>query len=284
MSSRPSTLLRTKVYSDVTHLPIDLEVLRHNLTWLFGNPPVVPPTYAVVDVETTGFSPGRDKIWQIGFYMVKDGVPVFNKKRGLSFLLETSEEELLSNRFEIERLATIRMSRFAESLDEATRKAEDHYLSRFTGKNPPEDREQGLRGAADFLTMCAHNNYPIIGHNLVRFDIPFIETECEQAGVDYRFPEVGVVDTGMLIKAAELQRRVLDTEYGRPLSFYRRISGERRRGTFYALAKFCFQYWRLDLKYGVDLADAHDAGYDCWVTSLVLHELIGDALESEWPR
>ena len=270
----------SQVDSDMGHLPLDLGILRYNLTRVLGDPLVVPPSYAVFDLETTGFSPRKNKIWQIGFYLVHNGVPQ-SGHRGLSFLLKTSKQDLLANRFEIDRVAEQRMKSFPENIDEATRKAEDYYLHRFRGDEAPVERVDGLREAAGFLEMCIHNEYPIIGHNLAAFDVPFFEAECERVGVEFKFPEANMIDTGMFIKSAELGRTVLDTEYYRPMAFYRRIKGQRRRGAYYSLGKFCFEYWRLDLKYGADMDRAHDAGYDCWVTSLVLQELIASALEKQ---
>lgn len=256
---------------------LDLSVLSYNLQRILGNPLRVPADFVVFDLETTALTPQEGKIWEMGFYLVRGGQPWASAPQGMSVLVKTSERDLLANRFEIDRLAQVRMQDNDESLEQATAAAERQYLQRFTGSTPPVERIVALKEAARLLESCMRQGMFIVGHNLCAFDIPFFEHECEAAGISYHFPDANVIDTGMLIKAAQTRRRVLDTEYYQPRAFYRRVGEERRSGTAYALGRFCLYYWRLDRKYGVDLAKAHGAGYDCWVTSLVLQELVNTA-------
>ena len=262
-------------------LPLDLSILRYNLGRILGEPLQMPQDYVVFDLETTGLELDTDVIWQIGFYLVRDGEPWDNRRRGMDVMVETSEKQLLSNRFEIERIARKRMEVFPETMPEAIVKAEQSYLHQFRGDTRPVPRLVAIKEAASFLETCINRGIPVVGHNLVRFDIPFFLKECRNAGVSFRSPDTNIIDTGMLIKSCMTRRRVLDTEYYRPAAFYRRVADERRRGAVFALDRYCVWYWRLDLKYGVETNKGHAAGYDCWVTSLVLRELIDTALNGK---
>ena len=257
---------------------LDLSILKYNLQRILGEPLQVPPNYVVFDLETTALTPEEGKIWQIGVHMHLNGKDWDAAPHGLSMLVRTEEKDLLANRFEIERLAHVRMESNDETLEQAIASAEQQYLRRFSSKTPPVERMVALKEAARLLESCMKKGYPIVGHNLASFDIPFFEHECAEAGILFKFPDANVIDTGMFIKSAQTRRRVLDTEYYRPRAFYQRVRDERRKGAIYALERFCLYYWRLDRKYGVNMAHAHDAGYDCWVTSLVLQELVNTAM------
>ena len=71
----------------------------------------------------------------------------------------------------------------------------------------------------------------------VNFDSKFVNWEWRMRDQEFRFPMQGIIDTGMLIKAAVLNRLATPTEsIGR---FYTRISGIRAKGVYYAIERFC---------------------------------------------
>lgn len=252
---------------------LDPASLAHNMRRLFG-PEIEPPAkFVTFDLETTATDPHAGVIWQIGMCRHENGVPIEGETHGRAMYLARSETVLLSNTFEIGRRAEKIAAEFGVPAAEARGLATEDFLEtqRLLGV-PPAD---ALAFMAQVLTEHIAEGYPIVGHNLISFDCPFFETECQRHGIDFKFPDEGVLDTGMIIKAAKLGRRMLDTESSR--RFFSSVGNVKARGVFYAIERFCIPYWNMVERYGVNLKDAHDAGYDCWLTGIVMNELIADA-------
>lgn len=122
------------------------------------------------------------------------------------------------------------------------------------------DRVEVFTALRDLLVACFEAKVPIMGHNIVNFDLPFIEAECVRAGIrpapiDWEF----VVDTGYLIKAAGLQQCPHPFEDRR--TFYRRMNGNRAKGLTWSLTE-CLK------AFGIESPDARQhssAGYDCYL-------------------
>ena len=110
----------------------------------------------------------------------------------------------------------------------------------------------------------------IVGHNLCKFDIPFLHGEASRYGIDINFLEDQVIDTGLLVKGMQLN---LYPEAGEPIhSYWRRVISFWAKGVKFNLDKYCVSRFGLE-KHGASTSCAHDAGYDCWLTHLVLCEL-----------
>jgi hypothetical protein len=253
---------------------LDIPILKDNLARALRSPRLaLPSNYLVFDLETTDLEFRRGVIWQIGLYPVMNGVPVEGSDKGLSFFLETPEEQLRANKFEINRRA-MRNGDAGDTANALLEQSEEAYVAEVKSKAVP--RQAAFRNVCEMMQAYIDNGWPIVGQNLVHFDIPFFEYDSARNGSGFKFPVEGVVDVGILIKAAKLQMRYLERETLR--EFFNRVYSIRAKGVFFAIEKFCVPYWGLEAKYGVDLKQAHAAGYDCWITSLILQEMVADAL------
>jgi DNA polymerase III epsilon subunit-like protein len=131
-----------------------------------------------------------------------------------------------------------------------------------------------LKVAEDMFRSYVADGYHLVGHNFVKFDIPFFEAASAAQGASYKFDTELLVDTGILIKAAQIPSKILDRET--PRQFYRRV-GERPARIKYAIDRFCLPYWYMEDRFSIDADKAHDGGYDCFITDLVMKEMIEEA-------
>ncbi len=114
--------------------------------------------------------------------------------------------------------------------------------------------------------MVAMSSAPTsAGHNLFGFDIEFLRQECRRCGVvipDCR----GFIDTAALFKGLQLGKLPDANEIAE--SYAKRILAIRARGVKYSIPT-CLS----TLGIQVDMASAHDAGHDAYVTHLILQLL-----------
>lgn len=248
--------------------------LQENLKRVLGRVEM-PSDFVVFDLETTDLEPRNGRIWQLGLYQSVGGRPVEGQENGLSIVLKIPETVALSNQFEIRQRQERIIKEFGLDPKTAWDVAKKDYLDHIEtlGVDPREAVVQ----AVSLLTSAIENGFPIVGHNLIKFDVPYFEYECRRFGLDFSFPIEGLIDTGMLIKAAKLGLVMPDHETSR--QFFSRVGDLRRKGVYYAIERFCVPYWDMVGRYGVDLDEAHAAGYDCWLTALILENLVADAAD-----
>lgn len=116
-----------------------------------------------------------------------------------------------------------------------------------------------------------------LGHNAWRFDAPRLGLTFERfRELRWYFWSGELLDTGLLTKALMLS---LLPRSGEQLEKYYRRVLNRRAGPSWSL-KACCQYYGLVDKYGLDEAQLHGAGYDCYVTHLVF-EALRDRLDGK---
>lgn len=241
-------------------MQIERDVLRHNLTHVMAGSIVMPPTYLVLDLETTNPDPASGQIWQIGFYPVIDSRPSYD--RGTSIYVKQPRTVLAKADFEIEH----RAQRSGTTTDAARQAFIAEVESR--GVEP----QQALTVAAALIDTFIRSRHYLVGQNFVKFDIPMFNYSCLQHGVGaVSFPKSQLIDIGMLIKSGLTRRRALS--YEAPRDFYYRVSEERSRCRW-SLERAVVPHFKLVEKYGVDISQAHDAGYDCWITAVALQEII----------
>jgi len=216
----------------------------------------LPSDYLVIDLETSGlqFNPKQGKpdvIVQVGYAAVSNG-------------------NIVSSNAHYLRRAAGTMSSEASRVTRIT----DGMLQQF-GEPPMEFYDRFLK----LLNMYVENKCMIVGHNVVSFDAPFLIAELGRSGVDFSFAENGIIDTGCLFKAVQVGVRPGPTETLD--KFLHRIRYIRSR-VKWNLA-YSVHALDLDRKFNLDLEEAHDAGFDCYMTHLLFEELktldAGDAFE-----
>ena len=218
----------------------------------YGWPAPAPERYMVIDLETTGLDSGKDHILQLGLCIV-------NQNRIRTFVgSDGRRRPFLSQYF--------RVSPSAITLESIAVNGITNDIVQRYGVEP----RAALEKFQSLLQTARRNNWALVGHNLVRFDLPFLLVEAESLGVQLNLAEMPVVDTGMIVKACQLSDHPPSAPIGR---YFREIADLPRPGVLYSLDRVCVAEFDLDTK-GVDPRHMHDAGYDCWVTHLLFQELI----------
>jgi DNA polymerase III epsilon subunit-like protein len=254
----------------------NVDTLYFNFVAMLGTSQLVmPPSYLVVDTETTGFSPDKDRIWQIGVYVLQDGQAPY--EHGQSFWLQTDEQILQHAMFEINR----RTGRPTPGRDSGFIKDAVYEQSKTAFVEDVGSRGVD-RNAAFMALITMINAYTaqgsmLVGQNICRFDSKFVGAECKRLGIEFSLDYEKVLDVGILFKAACLERRKIPRETNKQFLF--RVAEERAKGVKWSVERLV-DFYHLDVKYGVDLANAHDAGIDCWITHLALREMLLSAMEA----
>jgi DNA polymerase III epsilon subunit-like protein len=123
----------------------------------------------------------------------------------------------------------------------------------------------------DIILWARSEGMMIVGHNLMRFDIPFLVKEFERAGITFEVHSNEIVDTAMLVKAMQLGMMPGNTE--RACKYWQRVANMYAAGVYYSLDRWCVGRFNLDKKYELSVEDAHDAGTDCFATHCLVLEL-----------
>lgn len=132
-----------------------------------------------------------------------------------------------------------------------------------------------IPGIVTMLEDWRKDGHMFGGHNIMKFDAPMFELDAHIHGRDFKFGDNEVIDTGMLVKAAQLGMFMNDTDSLR--SFYLRVAEVRARGTYWSLDRYCFEKYNLGARCGIDKTQAHDAEIDCVLSNGVfdcLRELL----------
>lgn len=223
-----------------------------------------PKHYCTVDVETTGFHPEFDFIYEIGHCLVSDGVIV---DRG-NWVLDLTKES-----------AEIPLSYLSAKADKLQQGAfGTKKLVRFS---PQFLRENGadpfevLEFYKEFFETLASRNVVLVGHNLIAFDLPRIVNMFKSFFIDgsYSFDHFTIFDTMGLEKFFQLlpDARVLPNSRERLANYMLRLCRARYKNVKANLDDHCFYKYDLG-KYGVDPKQMHCAGTDAYVTHLLLQE------------
>lgn len=202
----------------------------------------------VLDIETLGLDYSNSRIIQIGFLVYQNGKisADFHKDRLYdSFILKLNKTDFIGKEGAIK----VHGITFERSQQE--------------GKSPQEV----IKFFYDVLQLALRNGWTLIGHNLVQFDLPFLVTEFKRAGFVFSYNGANIVDTGGIVKAAQIGMRILEEET--PFDFFKRVGSFRAPGVLWSLTPFCSTLFKID----DDSGKAHDAGYDCYLTFKLLQKL-----------
>jgi DNA polymerase III epsilon subunit-like protein len=202
----------------------------------------IPDDYMVLDTETTGVNAYADLVLQFGICWVTD------RKKGISM------SHLLSR----------------PGLKIPKQAAAVHHITEERLEKEGVDPKAIIPILVDILRDWQKRGLMFVGHNLMAFDVPLFEREAHSLGVDFKFDGNKVLDTGMLVKAAQLGMFMRDSETLR--DFWLRVSEVRAKGIKWSLAGHCYTAYNLG-KYGLPLEKAHDAEADCQLSHFLLEEL-----------
>jgi DNA polymerase III epsilon subunit-like protein len=211
-----------------------------------------PDSYVVFDVETTGLTPGDDLITQVGFCLVQDR----NVAESGSALLDWTRCGGVNQEWLQWRLAeTKRQMEAKGKLNHMT-----YERLREEGRDPLEV----LKEYAHIFEETKSRGDYLLGHNALKFDIPFFQAHFTAWGPQFTFDTAIVVDTGLMEKASQLNWFPGPGESVE--DFFRRVYDWKKKGVFWSLDRNCVPKYKLDVAHGLDMGKAHDAGFDCVVT------------------
>lgn len=203
-------------------------------------------TYAVFDLETTGFSPGRDAITELGWLVVRDGI--VGEPASLLVLPSVPVPDDVA---QLTGITTRMLLEQGVPLEEALR-----TFSREIG----DSIAFGL-----YLEAC--DALPLIGHNVIRFDAPFLEAALSTCG--FASPSrARYHDTAAIYKAGKL-----GIPQSWPMGAHHRwaeyVLARQVRGLKYSLAHCCAEL-------GICTTDvvAHRAGGDVVATQRLYEALL----------
>jgi DNA polymerase III epsilon subunit-like protein len=189
-------------------------------------------SYLVFDFETTGLDPDRERIIQVGLCLVSDTRVI--DRRG--WLVNQD----------------IRVPREATAIH---------------GITTDDIRAQGIPARESLARLLdAMNHAPMcIGHNIHRFDVPFLLAESRRHGAQP--PDcTHFVDTAAIFKGRKLRmsRNPVET----PKAYAERVFSIRAPGLKYSIPK-CLE----ELGIVVGALQLHDAGHDAYLTHLIFQAL-----------
>ncbi len=207
----------------------------------------LPNEYLVLDIETSGFRPADDYILQVGYALVFGGQVVHN---GVLFV--STPDDVLEA-YDV-----------GDYVSKMLAEGNDGYVKSADVRARGVPRVQAFTLLREFVKVTmALPGAAVIGHNFARFDLPFIEHQSLRAGIALEFDRSRVVDTGALFKAGAIGAVPDDTISS--WEWFCQIRDKRCKGVLWNLA-FATKKYGIAEKHGIDLAGAHDAGFDCLMT------------------
>lgn len=223
----------------------------------FGN---TPDDYVVFDAETTGPIVGTDLITQAGLCIVKNRQCVHRDVRVLNW----ADSDLINRDWLAERMAK------TKEIMESKGKT---YHTTFDLLRTGDDPRTVLRDYAEIFEDAREKGFYFVGHNVWNFDRKiFCHHWSRFTPEDPQFDwgENELFDTGMVAKAIQIGSYPWSNDTIK--SWAARVGAVRAKGVFWALDNYCVPTYKLAEKHNLDMASAHDAGFDCYVTHLLFEE------------
>ncbi len=216
----------------------------------------LPTSYLVFDLETTGVEIDKDLVVQLGYLNVIDDVP----QAPVTCLLNWSEcqdidHEWLKNRlFNTKQRMAEKGSNYLFTYDDIINK----------GKNYKDVL------TAVYLAFKEHEKSGcyFLGHNSFTFDKRFLLGQFHRfLELDFNFHPLQQIDTGLLAKAASMNiAPISDLE-----RFYHTTYKSYGKGHAWGLVH-CIEDYGLTAENLINIQNAHNAGYDCYLTHLLFQK------------
>lgn len=240
------------------------QILKH---WAKEYGAEFPDTYLCFDLETTGLEAEDNLIVEIGHCRIVDGESTTYESRVLDWTQCPVEVEQSWLEWQIAECARSMAARGSQSHMTIERMRDE-------GENPYEVLQDYL----DMFTEAIENREFIVGHNSVKFDIPWIVYQMKDwLDVDFRFYTDRVLDTAAIEKASQLG---VFPRPGEPMSaYFLRVMRDPVKGVYSNLDRHCVTKYKLVERYGLNMDDAHTAGFDAMLTHLLMEEFRELSLE-----
>jgi DNA polymerase III epsilon subunit-like protein len=218
-----------------------------------------PDSYIVFDTETTGLKVAFDYIVQIGHLSVENRIP----RQPVETVLDWTRCDRASH-------GDIRQ-RLYETEDDLRKQGRAYKFSYDRIAAEGVDPVAVLEIYHSLFKQHQDAGCYFLTHNGVRYDTQIVKHHFRRfLNMDFEFDNAKMIDTGLMEKAQQLGLLIHEGE-SLP-SFYDRVSKEWGKGVYWSLDKHCIPKYKLDEKHGLDIKNAHHAGFDCLVTHLLLEE------------
>lgn len=211
-----------------------------------------PENYTVFDCETSGTSPSRDLITQVGYCLVESRRVVASG----SLMLDWTRTKNIEQDWLRERMATMKF--------EMEKKGSACHITYDRLAQEGADPLTVLAELNEMLTNTRESGRAFLAHNGWGFDVPFVHAHFMRHKLPFRFGPDDVYDTGAMEKANQLY--AMPREHESQKDFCTRIRGRVIKGVYWALDRHCIPKYGLMEKHGLETAQAHDAGFDCLAT------------------
>lgn len=228
----------------------------------------LPSDYITYDLETCGIDRYEDLIVELGHCVVIDQT----SEEYHSHVIDWSQEPGIDQDW-----LKYKLKSCAEHMAKNGRTSHMNYERMRREGSPPG---VVLKEYRDLFDSARDNGIMIVGHNAVQFDNPFFEQAInEWLGEDWKFPDF-VFDTAAVVKATLTQMPPHEEETLQQYFF--RVLDRPAPGVYYNLDTFCVERFHLKEQYpGLNISDAHTAGFDAMLTHLLLEQFreLGDLKE-----
>jgi DNA polymerase III epsilon subunit-like protein len=224
-----------------------LELLHQHL--------VIPDDYLVFDCETCGFDAKVDLILEVGWGVVRDRQLVDCQGLVLDWTLDPRIDKGWL-RWAIERTR--------KGMADKGRPYHFSYERLSREGVPPWE---GLHAIVRLLYDSVTTGVKLVGHNAWRFDRRMIDGHTARFMNGYQLPwhEFNLIlDTGLIEKAIQTNRPIYEHE---DLDeWFDRIERAKISGVSWNLDQWCVPKYRIVERHGLDMCQAHTAGFDCRCT------------------
>ena len=197
----------------------------------------LPSTYICFDIETSGLSPDNDHLIEIGYSFVREGEQVSSN----STLIKMPYGKYVSKN-----------------------------ITRITGISNHQLDSSGIdiTQALDWFSGIIDNEYPLVGHNVFRFDHPFLLTVAKKENhpIKEQLTMKRLIDTAVIYKGIKMEKPMKDGELF--MLYASRVLDQPVKGLKYNLKTACE-----DNQVRTDDVIAHRAAADVVVTQRLYEAL-----------
>jgi DNA polymerase III epsilon subunit-like protein len=222
-----------------------------------------PSDYLVIDTETTGVEIKKDLITQVGHCYVRDGKPI---DQG-AFVLDWTRHPQIDQKWLAQRLEACKRHVEIDKYN-GQPSGRTYHMSYARMRDEGSDPEAILREYCSWFKDVRQQRLFFVAHNGYHFDCQlFAEHFSTFVKESFHFDDYEVFDTGMVEKAAQASVGIWPEET--PKAYSRRVYSMWLRGVKWNLDKACVPKYGLDKDHNLHMDEAHDAGYDSYVTHLL---------------